>query len=214
MVVIVGKRKFTKYEQWQVDYIKKHYKEKLTDISEGCGVPPQRVGEIISELGLKRERYWKIYLPKTKEVEEKLRNPYLSHIEIAKEYGVTDTCVARRRKALGVGVRRKNYDTLIEKDVANILDELDLVYENSKRIDKWSIDFYLGRKFCIDVHGTWAHSKPKVIDRDRRKVIFMKENGYKYLTIHEPELENLELVKEKIRQFTLGFPHSQECVKN
>lgn len=208
MAVIIGGRRYGKVEQWQLDYIKEHYQEKYTDISEAINLAPQRIGEIVKLLGLKRERHRKIYLPKTKEVEEKLRNPYLSHIEIAREYGVTDTCVYRRRKELGVGVRRKNYNTLIEQDVAKLLDELDLVYQNPKRIEKWSIDFYLGRKHCIDVHGTWAHSKEKVKDRDRRKTIYMKDNGYHYLVIHEVELEDLDKVKEKIKQFTLGFPRS------
>lgn len=206
-MIKVGNRTFQKIDKWQVDYIEEHYQEKVSDIADAIGIDYRRVIEIIKLLGLKRERYYKIYLPKTKEVEDKLRNPFLSHIEIAREYGVTDTCVAKRRKELGIGVRRKNYDTLIEKEVSKILDKLDLVYSTQKRISKWSIDFYLGKKHCIDVHGTWAHNKPIVFERDNRKTEFFLENEFNYLVIHEEELPNLDNVEKKIKDFTQGFPH-------
>ena len=135
-----------------------------------------------------------------------LLNPYLSHIQIAQEYGVSDSCVALRRKELDAKVRKKNSDTLPELAVAKILDSLDIVYFKQKRIDKWSIDFYLGRKHCIDVHGEWAHSKLVVQDRDHRKKLYLEEEGFSYLVIREKELNNSELVKRKIEKFTLGFP--------
>lgn len=94
-----------------------------------------------------------------------------------------------------------------EKQVAKILDDLDLVYQNPKQIDKWSIDFYLGRKHCIDVHGTWSHSIEKVKDRDRRKSKYLKFSGYKYLVINEIELTDICKVKGKIKDFVSGFPH-------
>lgn len=206
MAVKVGERTYQNVEQWQVEYIVANKDRKLREVGKEIGVNERRVGEILKALGIVRERHWKVYLPKTKEVEEDLRNPYLSHAELGAKYSVTDSCIALRRKELGIGVRRKNYDTLIEKQVAEILDDLDLVYSQQKRIDKWSIDFYLGRKHCIDIHGTWAHSKEIVKDRDVRKESFMKENGYNYLAIHESELGNIESVVGKIKSFTQGFP--------
>ncbi|EMI09267.1 MULTISPECIES: DUF559 domain-containing protein [Anoxybacillus] len=206
MVVKVGNRTFRNIEQWQVDYIVQNSNKKLTEISRETRLDPRRIGEIIKLLGIQRQRHWKVYLPKTEEVERELRNPYLSHVEIAKKYGVTDTCVAKRRKELGVKVRRKNFDTQIEQQVEQILEQLDLAYIKQKRIDKWSIDFYLGRKHCIDVHGEWAHSTKKVQDRDVRKREYLSKKGYRYLVIYEKELQNIEHVTEKIKQFTLGFP--------
>ncbi|WP_232490104.1 endonuclease domain-containing protein [Neobacillus cucumis] len=166
----------------------------------------RRVGEIIKLLGIKRVRHKKVYLPQTKEVEIELRNPYLTHVEIAAKYGVTDTCVAKRRKELEVKVRKRNFDTLIEQQVEQLLLDLDLVYFKQKKIDRWSIDFYLGKKHCIDVHGRWSHSLNKVKERDIRKQIFMSENGFKYLIIHERELADLKGVMKRIKNFTLGFP--------
>jgi hypothetical protein len=179
-MVKVGNRTFRNIHQWQVDYIREHYQEKFTEIADAIDVDYRRVGEIINLLGLKRERHWKIYLPKTAEVKEKLMNPFLSHVEIAKEYGVTETCVAKRRKELGVGIRKKNFQTLPEKEVAELLDILDIIYINPKQIGKWSVDFYLGCKYCIDVHGDYFHSKPKVIDRDKRKKDYLADNHFCY----------------------------------
>lgn len=205
-MVVVGSRTYQNIEQWQVDYIVANKDRKLGEIGKEINLNERRVGEVLKHLGIERDRHRKIYLPRTNEVEEKLKNPYLSHAEIAREYNVTPECVAKRRKEFEVKPRRKNYDTLIEQDVAYILDELDLVYSKQKRIDKWSIDFYLGRKYCIDVHGEWAHSKEKVVERDIRKVIYLNEEGYKYLVIHENELLDIDNVREKIKDFIQGFP--------
>ncbi|MCA0983255.1 endonuclease domain-containing protein [Halobacillus yeomjeoni] len=206
MPVKIANRTFRNIEQWQVDYIKENYQLKLTEIASAIGVDYRRVGEIINLLGLKRTRHWKLYLPKSSEVLEELKNPYLSHVEIAAKYGVTDACVARRRKQLGIQVRRKNYDTLIEQKVEKFLIEMDLAYLKQKRINKWSIDFYLGRKHCLDVHGSWSHSIPKVKDRDKRKQAYLKSHGYYYLVIHEEQLAQKDIVLQKIKEFTKGFP--------
>lgn len=206
MAVKIGNRTFKNIDQWQVDFIIKNSSRKLKDVGDKIGIDERRVGEIIKLLGMKRKKHKKIYLPKTEEVEKELRNPFLSHVEIAKKYGVTDTCVAKRRKELEVKVRRKNYDTLIEQRVESLLDELDLAYIKQKRIDRWSIDFYLGKKHCIDVHGEWSHKIQKVKLRDERKQIYMTENGYRYLVIHEKELDDIKGIRKKIKEFTLGFP--------
>ncbi|MDQ0245760.1 very-short-patch-repair endonuclease [Bacillus fengqiuensis] len=206
MAVKIGNKTFKNIDQWQIDYIVKNFNRKLHEVGEETGIDPRRVGEIIKLLGIKRERHRKIYLPQTEEVEKELRNPYLTHVEIAVKYGVTDTCVAKRRKELNVKVRKRNYDTLIERQVENLLLDMDLAYIKQKRIDRWSIDFYLGKKHCIDVHGEWSHSIKKVKERDERKQIYMSENGYKYLIIHERELKNLNGVVKMIKEFTLGFP--------
>jgi very-short-patch-repair endonuclease len=206
VTVKVGNRTFKNIDQWQVDYIGENYHRKLSEVGKEIGIDERRVLEIINLLGIKRERLRKVYLPQTEEVEKELRNPYLTHVEIAAKYGVTDTCVAKRRKELDVKVRKRNYDTLIEQRVEALLMDLDLAYLKQKRIDRWSIDFYLGKKHCIDVHGEWSHSIKKIIERDARKQIFMSENGYKYLIIHEKELVNLKSVMKKIKLFTLGFP--------
>ncbi|GIN70402.1 hypothetical protein J14TS2_08770 [Bacillus sp. J14TS2] len=206
MAVKIGNRLFKNVDSWQVDYIKRHSEKKLKEIGGAINLDERRVGEIIKLLGIPRERHWKIYLPKTKEVEEELKNPYLSHVEIAYKYKVSEACVAKRRKELGVNSRRKNYDTLIEKQVEEILLILDLAFLKQKRFGRWSVDFYLGRKYCIDVHGEWSHSKRKIIERDKRKKTYFEAHSINYLVIEEKELLQPKKVINRIKQFTLGFP--------
>jgi len=195
--------KFNKLEQWQVDYLKENYQEKLTDLQDHLGLCDETLYRLLKALEIKRSRLWKISIPHTEEAENLMRNPYLSHVKIADKYGCTPEAVAKRRQLLGVTVRKNVSPTRLEDAIAKILDDLDLVYVYEKQIEKWSIDFYLGCKHCIDVHGTWAHSKQQVIERDERKVNWLQENGYRYLVVKESEMDS---AIEKVKQFTLGFP--------
>lgn len=179
------------------------------EVAEKYGVTPSCIGQHRRKLGIRFDPSTRTKLPRTPEVDAELKNPYLSHEELARKYNVSASTIARRRKQLGVGVRRKNYNTIPELKMKEILEELDYAYLQQKRIDIWSIDFYMGQKMCIDVYGTWTHNKPEYKeDRDIRKKEYLKENGYKYLIIWEDELENVENVKEKIRSFMAkGFPY-------
>lgn len=143
-------------------------------------------------------------LPRTSEVEEDLKNPYKSHVELARKYGVSEATIARRRNELGVKVRLKNFNTIPEIIVAEVLEELDYAYIQQKHIGKWSIDFYLGNKTCIDVHGEWTHSKPKVVERDKRKAEFLKSEGYRYLIIYEKDTRLKDTLKDIISKFMSG----------
>lgn len=195
--------KFNKLEQWQVDYLRENYQQKLSDLENHLGLCDATLYRLMDALKIDRNRLWKISIPHTEEAEDLMRNPYISHVKIADIYGCTPEAVAKRRQQLGVTVRRNMSTTRLEDTIIKILEELDLAYIYEKQIDKWSVDFYLGCKYCIDVHGTWAHSKEKITERDERKVIWLKENGYKYLVVKESEMD---LAIEKVKQFTLGFP--------
>lgn len=195
--------KFNSLEQWQVDYLKENYQQKLSDLESHLGLCDETLYRLFKALEIKRERLWKLSIPHTEEAESLMKNPYLSHVKIADKYGCTPEAVAKRRQLLGVTVRRNMSTTRLEDVMIKILEELDLAYIYEKQIGKWSIDFYLGCKYCIDVHGAWAHSKEKVVERDQRKVTWLIENGYKYLAIEEFEMDS---AVEKVKQFTLGFP--------
>jgi hypothetical protein len=186
-----------------VEWLKENYHLKLTDIENHMGISDETIYRLMKALDIKRNRLYDRSLPNTPEVITKLKDPYLSHVKIAEEYGVHETTVGHRRKALGINVRRNMSNTRLEDAIQKFLDELDLAYIPQYSIKPWSIDFYLGRKFCLDVHGRDIHSKPIVKDRDKRKVKFLKENGFNYLAIDEIELDN---AKELIRNFTQGFP--------
>jgi len=178
------------------------------EVAEKYDVTPSCIGQHRRKLGIRFDYGTRTKLPRTEEVDNELKNPYLSHAELGRKYNVSPNTIARRRKQLGVGVRLKNYNTIPELEVKDILDELDYAYIQQKRIGKWSIDFYMGQKTCIDVHGTWTHNKPVYKDRDKRKKEYLKEKGYDYLVIWEKELEDIENVKEKIKSFMVkGFPY-------
>lgn len=204
MVEVNGK-KFNKINEEQVEWFKNNIHLKWVDLLKGVGISDDTGRRLLKALGIKRERHWKRYLPNTPEAMEDLLNPYMSHVKIAEKYGVHETTVGHRRKELGVGVRR-NMETmnLLEEKLAEILDELDYAYIPQKKINQWSIDFYMGQKTCIDVHGEWAHTRKGMPERDARKAKELEELGYHYLVIHETELEH---AKTKIETFMTGFPH-------
>jgi very-short-patch-repair endonuclease len=206
MAMIINGVRFNspKLTEESVEWLKNNYHLKITEIEEHMGISDETIYRLLNALGIKRERHYARLLPNTPEVLLKLANPYLSHVKIAEEYGVHETTVQHRRKAMGISVRRNVTNNRLEQYVQDILDELDLAYIPQKKLGGiWSIDFYLGRKYCIDVHGEEIHSKPEVQDRDKRKTKWLQENGYKYLVIHERELQNAKVL---IQDFTLGFP--------
>jgi G:T-mismatch repair DNA endonuclease (very short patch repair protein) len=202
----IGGHHYKYVTQEQFEYIKEHFEDQVSDIAEAIGLDSQRVSDIIIRAGL-RDRLYKRFIPEDpKGYNDDLKDPYLSHAELGKKYGVSESLIALHRKQRGYGVRRKNYDTIPELVVTEILDELDLAYIHPKQIGKWSIDFYLGNKVCIDVNGSWSHSLDHVIERDTRKNIELREQGYKYLIIDEVFIKDKELVKNAIIDIALGFP--------
>ncbi len=179
---------FNKLQQWQIDYLKDHYQDKITDIEITLGICDETIYRLLKALNINRSRLWYRVLPDTPEVQNDLKNPYLSHVKIAKKYNTTPDVVAQRRKRKGLQVRRNVGRTLLEEEIVRILDKLDIVYHEQKRIGKWSCDFYLGNKIIIDIHGEWAHNKEIVIERDSRKKQELEELQYNYLVILEKDL--------------------------
>ncbi len=195
---------FNGLQQWQVDYLLEHYQEyKMTELMEGLGLSDTTIQRLLSALGLTRTRKWKISIPHDDEALKLLMDPYVSNVTIARKYKCTPEAVGKRRHLLGVYPRR-GYDlTGLEQDIRDILDELDLAYVTQKKIGQWSIDFYLGRGYCIDVHGAWAHSRKGMPARDARKQEELTNLGYFYLAIREDQMTN---AKYLITEFTSGFP--------
>lgn len=196
---------FNKITQKQIDYLQQNYHHKLEDLEKEVGLSNETICKILKALGIKRKRLWKISIPHNEEADKILRDPYISHVKIADKYNCTPEAVAKRRKQLGVGVRRNLSYTRIEELVKNILDKYDLAYIYEKRISTFSIDFYLGFKYCIDIHGEWTHSKKKQKEIDIRKEKYLKDNNFKYLIINEKDINKSEFL---IKEFLSGFPLS------
>lgn len=195
---------FKKINETHVEWLKHNYHLKLTDIEKHLGISNETVYKLLRALNIERTRHWKRYLPNTPEAIADLMNPYMSHVKIADKYGVHETTVGHRRKEMGVTVRRNMSSTRLEDIVQSILEELDFAYVPQKKINQWSIDFYMGFKTCIDVHGQWAHTRPESIERDTRKKQELESLGYSYLVIHECDIDS---AKEIISEFMTGFPY-------
>lgn len=201
VIIKINGYKFNKPVQEDFDWLEENYTMRLSDIENHLGYTDETIYRMLKALGIERERLYDRSLPNTKEVIEELMNPYLSHVKIAEKYNVHETTVGHRRKSLGVNVRRNMGSTRLEDKISLILDALDYAYIDQKKIDVWSIDFYMGQKICIDVHGTWAHSHNP--ERDVRKENWLVENGYRYLAINEEDIDEAE---ETIKKFMSGFP--------
>lgn len=185
-----------------VELIKQHYLLRSSEIEKITGIKARYIGEVICALGL-RKKYTKTKIPldKISEWEKDLENPKISHAALGFKWDVTPEAIGHARRSRGHGVWRTNHNTVPEIKVQNILTSLNLSFIYQKRIDKWSIDFYLGHNICLDVHGRYFHTKELVLDRDERKKEWLKERGYFYLVLTEDEIEDVVNTTEKLDTF-------------
>jgi very-short-patch-repair endonuclease len=204
-MIINGYEFNNKISEEKIEWLKINYHLKIEELEKELQLCDETIYKILKALGIERKRLRKLSIPHNEEAKQLLLNPYISHVKIAEKYNCTPEAVAKRRILLGVGVRRNCGMNRLEEKIKIILENLDLAYIYEKRIGTFSIDFYLGLKYCIDVHGTWAHAKDKQIEIDGRKEVFLKDNGFKYLAIHENQIENAE---EMLKEFLSGFPLS------
>ncbi|MBV9951482.1 MAG: DUF559 domain-containing protein [Acidimicrobiia bacterium] len=77
-------------------------------------------------------------------------------------------------------------DTSIELAVASVLTQLGEQFESQLRMGRWLPDFVIeSRKLVIECDGSYWHSLPAAIDRDRRKDDWMAEHGYRVVRLPE-----------------------------
>jgi len=200
-ITVNGKRIYGLTEE-DLEYIKAHSEDKAADIAAALGKNYRRVAEVIKAANL-RPRYTKTKIAPSDlpAYEADLKNPKLSHAKLAFKWRVTPEAIGSARKRRGLGVWRTNHNTILELRVQGVLDGLDIAYLKQKRIGRWSIDFYLGHGICVDAHGQWAHNKPEVQERDKRKRQELLAAGYKYLAIYEQEFTHPNSITTKLAQF-------------
>ena len=135
-----------------------------------------------------------------------LSNPYLSNNMIGKKWNIhPDTSGNWRRRLFGKFLykpKSEDYYTDIEDIVRDILIELDIVFYFQHKIDKWSLDFYLGNKRCIEVQGIMFHSSKYQIEKDIRKKNELNNLGYSILYLEE---EIIRKNPEEVKKLILGF---------
>ena len=140
-----------------------------------------------------------------------IANPSLSTNEIAHKFNIAPYAVTRSRKKLfpkfysRIDYCGANFSNL-ELKFKDVLDELDIVFTRSKKIGKFSVDFYLGNKLCIELDGNYYHASLKRKKRDLRKSMCLIKNGYKLLRIKEDELLDTPSLKIKVLKFVKGHP--------
>lgn len=138
-----------------------------------------------------------------------LSNPRYDAPMLSDKWGVSvSTIHSHRRKIFGTFKVQKDTErttTSAERKVMSILDDMDIVYVNHKRIDKWNVDLYLGNKHIIEVNGVYWHSQPKVQTKDDRKMKYLKDKGYTTLVITDEELSDIEKVKLSIKGFIVSL---------
>ena len=86
--------------------------------------------------------------------------------------------------------RKSNGETFIEKKVREELDSYGITYEQEKGIGKhFHLDFYLlEQNIAIECDGTYWHSLPKVIRKDKRKRKYVKSIGIKLVQLPEAQI--------------------------
>ena len=182
--------------------------ESIPTIAKRYGVCAETIRKYLLSIGKDTSLHLEHYeapvkYEMTDEIMEYIKNPRYAAWEVAEEFNLTTDWVKKKRQDIfGRFVVQKDYKktySLPEKKVADILDELDIVYYDHHDIGKWNVDFYLGSKTIIEIQGTFSHSHEHVIAKDKKKKSELEEDGYTILYINEEEVDNTQLVIEKIR---------------
>ena len=152
------------------------------------------------ELGIERDtkhRPYKVDMS-DKEFLADLDDPTLTAPDIVEKYkekfGVGESRIHQLRKQRGIKLRVNTLKRIssAEAKVIKVLNKLDYLFKREMRIGKYSVDFYLGQKLCIEVQGEYWHNLPERKERDKRKKKFLESQGYKVLYLWENSLQDAE----------------------
>lgn len=206
----MGKSKFTpEKEIW----LKANYNKTYSEMSEHLGICEETIRTKINDLGLIRTSRYRPYKLNMSDEEflADLDNPRLTAPDIVDKYkdkyGIGESRIHQLRKEKGIKLQ---INTLAregsgERAIREILDKLDVAYIKEKSIGKYHIDFYLGHKACIEVQGSYWHTRKERKLRDIKKRKYLRELGYKVLVIWDTKLDTAE---DYILEFAkeLGLP--------
>lgn len=211
------------FKKEDIDFIRDKFTLlRIKEMASSINMSEESVRKKLIELNLHEE--YLLNHKKEKEIKEKLStirreapidndnflwdlsNPYLSNNMIGKKWNIhPDTSGNWRRRLFGKFLykpKNEEYYTDIENIVRDILIELDIVFYFQYKIDKWSLDFYLGSKRCIEVQGIMFHSSKYQIEKDIRKKNELNNLGYSILYLEE---EIIHKNPEEVKKLILGF---------
>lgn len=154
-----------------------------------------------------KKKYPEFPLQPSEDLLKLLNNPRLNAHEISMKTGYSPYKIQQyRRESLKDFKLKKNYNYDFSTDeliLLKIIESLDLAAVPHKQIGKFVVDFYLGHRGCIEMHGRKWHSKEEHIKKDNEKIEELLKMGYKVLVIYDNELDNPDEIKQKIKEFWL-----------
>lgn len=202
----------SKWNDEKIEWLKVNYNKPYAELEEHLSLDGETIRMKLKELNIKRTSKYRPFKIDPNDIQfwADIDSPRLTAPEIIEKYkhyeiGVSTVHMYRRKRGIKLQVNTIQSESSSERAVKEILEELDVAYVKEKKIDKYSIDFYLGFKCCIEVQGHYWHSKPKRVEADKRKLDTLTNLGYKVLYIWDNELD---IAKGKILEFMKiqGFP--------
>jgi G:T-mismatch repair DNA endonuclease (very short patch repair protein) len=101
------------------------------------------------------------------------------------------TCCGRRCTSIRAYQLQRNHDTDIEKIVESTLIQLGVIYEKQKAVAGISIpDFFILPNLCIYADGTYWHSSPQAIARDKYVNRKLPALGYRVIRLPEAVIKS------------------------
>lgn len=107
----------------------------------------------------------------------------------------------------------------IEQKVSTILTRLNLPFEAQVAVDKYTVDFLVGKKYIVECYGDFWHCNPQqytssyfnrgkkktaeeIWQRDMERKKKFEELGYKFLCLWECDIKNNpKIVQSKIKKY-------------
>lgn len=147
----------------------------------------------------------------------------ISYKEISSRLNRTVPSIDKKLRELGLR-RFKNKHTAPEKQVAYILNQLSVPFEQHVRLkygpgrsQRFVPDFLLDDKTIIEVMGDFFHCNPSQfpdgpiyriqkenLERDSRKRAFYDKQGYRVLYLWESETSDTITLTAKLKEFVFG----------
>lgn len=202
----------SKWTNEMIEWLKVNYNKPYAELESHLALDGETIRIKLKELNITRTSKYRPFKinPNDTQFWEDIDSPKLTAPEIVEKYKHYEISVStvhhyRKQRGIKLQINTITSESSSEKEIRRILEELDLAYIKEKKIDKYSIDFYLGFKCCVEVQGHYWHNRPNRKEADKRKLDKLTTLGYKILYIWDNELDT---AKEKILDFIKiqGFP--------
>lgn len=124
----------------------------------------------------------------------------LSDAYVARKYKMDHKTISRWRSN-DFGEYRKRINTFLRKTTPEcifeeIMHELELPFFYQWKICNWNVDYYFGKKICVEINGDyWHQNTDYVIEKDKRKKDDLIKKGYTLIEFSESDLNNKEYIK-------------------